>query len=84
MSSDSDNHWHATGYRLMIGPLPAGMAMPLPILPFWHPPLFVILSLVWAALIYWLHRKGFGLGGIPVLLRRWLQGRRLTPRRVQR
>lgn len=81
MSSDPHNHWSATAYRLMIGPVPAAVAIPIPILPFWHPTWLVLLSIAWAVVVTWLANKGMGLGGLLVLLRRWLQGNRLTQRR---
>lgn len=80
MASDSDNHWHATAYRLMVGPVPASMFVPWPVIPFYHPPWFLVLSVIWMALVVWLGRKGLGIGGTVVLARRWLQGSRLTPR----
>lgn len=80
MASDSDNHWHATAYRLMVGPVPATMFIPVPILPFYHPLWFVVLSVTWMVLVVWLGRKGLGVFGIGLLVRRWLQGSRLTPR----
>lgn len=80
MASDFENHWHATGYRLMVGPIPASVLLPVPVLPFWHPIWFCVLCVIWMGLIYWLSRKGLGLGGLVLLLRRWLQGSKLTPR----
>lgn len=64
----------------MVGPVPASIFIPLPILPFWHPLWFVGLSVVWMGLVVWLNRKGLGVSGLGLLVRRWFQGSRLTPR----
>ena len=80
MASDSDNHWHATAYKLMVGPVPATMFIPVPVIPFFHPLWFIVLSVIWMVLVVWLGRKGLGLMGIGLLVRRWLQGSTLTPR----
>ena len=80
MSSDSDRHWHATAYQLMVGPLPATFFAPFPILPFYHPAWFLVLSVVWMGLVVWLSRQGLGLGGLMTIIRRLLQGNRLPPR----
>ncbi len=63
-----------------MGFLPATFFLPVPLLPFYHPIWFGILSVLWMGLTVWLRSKGLGVSGITVLLRRWLQGRRLPPR----
>ena len=67
MASDSDNHWHATAYKLMVGPVPATMFIPVPVIPFFHPLWFIVLSVIWMVLVVWLGRKGLGLMGIGLL-----------------
>lgn len=80
MSTDSDSHWHATAYRLRVGPLPASFFTPLPVLPFYHPVWFMVASVAWMVLVVWLSGQGLGLEGLVTILRRLLQGRRLPPR----
>lgn len=75
MSNTPDEHWSATSYTLTVGPFPASFFAPWPVLPFFHPVWFVVTSVVWMALTYWLHRKGLGVKGFAVIFRRWLQGR---------
>lgn len=74
MSLDPDSHWSATSNLLTIGPVPATFVAPVPILPFYHPWWFVLLSITWMALTWWLNTKGLGIGGLKLLIRRWLQG----------
>ncbi len=81
MASDSEHHWHATCYPLMVGPIPGTFFLPWPVLPFWHPWPFILASLVWMVLVIYLSRQGLAVSGLKVIIRRWFQGSRLTPRR---
>lgn len=65
----------------MIGRMPAAMFIPVPILAFFHPTWFIFAAVAWMAITFWLARKGLGIGGMKLLIRRWLQGSRLVPRR---
>lgn len=65
----------------MVGPVPATFFLPWPILPFTHPTWLVVASIIWMVLVLWLSRKGLGIFGVMKVVRRWLQGSRLVPRR---
>ena len=77
MANGIDDHWSATANLLTVGPFPGSFFAWVWILPFYHPTWFIVVNIVWMSLVYWLHRKGLGIKGLAVLLRRWMQGKRL-------
>jgi hypothetical protein len=81
MASKLENHWSATSYMLKVGILPTSFFIPIPILPFYHPPIVIALSVVWMATTFWLSKRGLGVAGLGLIFRRWLQGKELRPRR---
>lgn len=75
-----ESHWSGTSYQVKFFIVTPAFMLPVPILFFFHPTWFVIASVIWMGLVFWLAKKGLGPTGLMLLIRRWLQGDDLRPK----